>query len=50
MRMKINYEKVIFLGGFGEEPPKKKEICSLQLLCPSYEVGLELSGKIFTEF
>ena len=33
MRMKINYEKVTFLGGFGGEPPKKKEIRSLQLLC-----------------
>ena len=56
MRKKINYEKVTFLGGYGGEPPKKKEIRSLQLLCsnvqnfPSYEVGLELSGKIFTEF
>ena len=33
MRKKINYEKVTFLGGFGGEPPKKKEIRSLQLLC-----------------
>ena len=32
MRKKINYEKVTFLGGFGGEPPKKKEIRSLQLL------------------
>jgi len=33
MRKRINYEKVTFLGGFGAEPPKKKEIRSLQLLC-----------------
>ena len=32
MRKKINYEKVTFLGGFGGEHPKNKEIRSLQLL------------------
>jgi len=37
MRKKINYEKVTFLGGFGGEPPKKKEIRSLQLLRFQYE-------------
>ena len=36
MRKKINYEKVTFLGGFGGEPPKKKEIRSLQLLCSNW--------------
>ena len=32
MRKKINHEKVSFFGGVGGEPPKKKEIRSLQLL------------------
>ena len=51
MRKKINYEKVTFLGGFGGEPPKKKEIRSLQLLCPNYStsplgtVGPDLGGR-----
>jgi len=40
MRKKINYEKVTFLGGFGGEPPKKKEIRSLQLLCSNSFEGV----------
>ena len=40
MRKKMNCEKVTFLGGFGGETPKKKEIRSLQLLCSNFHFSL----------